>query len=184
VTHSYEVVASTTRFAGRIFDVVTDQVRMPDGGVAARDCVRHPGAVAVVALDGDDRVLLIRQYRHPVGRSMWELPAGLRDVAGEDPQVTAARELAEEVDLVAERWQPLLALHPSPGCSDELIQIFLARGLTAVDAEEQHSRTDEEADLQLRWVTLDHALAMITAGEITNATCVAGLYAAVRAGCS
>ncbi|MGE5827126.1 MAG: NUDIX domain-containing protein, partial [Micromonosporaceae bacterium] len=106
--HAYAVRARDVRFAGPLFSVVSDEVAMPGGGTARRDYLRHPGAVGVVALDDDGRIVLIRQYRHPAGRFMWELPAGLADVAGEPAEMTAARELAEEADLVADRWEPLV----------------------------------------------------------------------------
>lgn len=154
---------------------------MPGGGTARRDYVRTRGAVAVVALDEADRVVLIRQYRHPVGLVLWELPAGLLDVPGEDPVQAAKRELAEEVDLVAGRWHALVSLHPTPGIADELIEVFLARDLTETPHEARHTREHEEADLQVARLDLDEAVAMVLRGEITNAATVAGLLAAARA---
>ncbi|MFB9238698.1 NUDIX domain-containing protein [Plantactinospora siamensis] len=179
--HRYEVRTRTERFQGRIFSVVTDEVTMPGGGVAARDYVRHVGAVGVVALDERGRVALIRQYRHPVGRILWELPAGLVDVAGEDLAAAARRELAEEADLVAARLDTLVDLHTSPGFSDEAIRIFLARDLTEVPPGQRHDRRDEEAELAVCWLPVDEAVAMALAGEITNAAAVAGVLAAARA---
>ena len=113
-----------------MFSIVTDDVQMPGGAVASRDYMRHVGAVGVVALDDEDRVVLVRQYRHPVACDLWELPAGLIDVPGEPLDHAAARELAEEADLVAADWQLLVDVHTSPGCSNEVIRLFLARGLT------------------------------------------------------
>lgn len=181
VGHDYQVVSRQTRYAGPVFTVVTDEVAMPGGGVAGRDYLRHVGSVGVVALDDDARVVLVRQYRHPVGRSLWELPAGLLDVSGEDPASSAARELAEEADLVAGRLDVLVDLHTSPGCSNELIRIFLARDLCAVADEHRHDRRDEEADMQVARFGLDDAVAMVFAGKITNGPAVAGLLAAARA---
>ncbi|MET7751615.1 NUDIX hydrolase [Micromonospora sp. NPDC005367] len=181
VEHRYEVRSREQRWSGRIFDVVTEEVTMPGGGTAPRDIVRHVGAVAVVALDDAGQVVLIRQYRHPVGRHLWELPAGLTDVSGEDLAAAAARELAEEVDLTAGRMDVLVDLHSSPGFTDELVRVFLARDLAGVPAERRHERRDEEADLQVVRIDLDEAVAMVLAGEITNASCVAGLLAAARA---
>lgn len=177
--HVYAVTATTEHFSGPMFRVVTDQVAMPGGTVARRDYLRHIGAVAVVPIDEEDRVVLVRQYRHPVRRPLWELPAGLADVAGEPLPELAARELAEEADLVAGRLDLLLDLHPSPGCSDERIRIFLARDLSP--APHPHDREHEEATMTVARFPLDDAIEMIFDGEITNAACVAGLLAAARA---
>ena len=181
VEHDYEVRSREVRYRGRIFDVVTEEVSMPGGGTAVRDHVRHVGAVAVVALDDAGQVVLIRQYRQPVGRRLWELPAGLTDVTGEDPAVAAVRELAEEVDLTAGRLDVLVDLHSSPGFTNELVRVFLARDLGDVPSAQRHDRRDEEADLQIVRIDLDEAVGMVLAGEITNASCVAGLLAAARA---
>ncbi|GAA0505921.1 ADP-ribose pyrophosphatase [Paractinoplanes deccanensis] len=177
----HQTVSSTSRYRGPIFEVFSDEVTMSGGGTAKRDVVRNKGAVGVVALDEVDRVVLIKQYRHAVGRRLWELPAGLRDVDGEDLAATAARELAEEADVNAGRWDLLIDMFNSPGFSDETIRIFLARDLTEVPDAERYSRTDEEADLEVTRVDLDEAIAMIFRGEITNAAAVGGLLAAARA---
>lgn len=179
--HVYQVRSRRERFRGSVFSVVTDEVVMPGGRVATRDYVRHIGAVGVVALDERDRVVLVRQYRHPLRRSLWELPAGLVDVAGEALPASALRELAEEADLIAARLDALVDVHTSPGYSDELIRIFLARDLTEVPPSQRHQRQDEEAELQVVRVDLDEAVAMVLAGEITNVAAVAGLLAAARA---
>lgn len=177
----HERLSRTERYHGAIFSVYTDEVSMSDGGSAPRDVVENRGAVVVVALDEQDRVVLIKQYRHPVKAHLWELPAGLRDVEGEEPALTAARELAEEADLTAGRMDRLVDLHTSPGFSDEFVLVYLARDLTPVPAAERHVRTAEEADLEIRRVDLDTAVDMIFQGEITNAAAVAGLLAAARA---
>jgi ADP-ribose pyrophosphatase len=176
----YPVRATRRRFTGRVFEVVTDTVGMPDGRDADRDLVRHTGAVGVVALDSDGRVALIRQYRHPVRQMLWELPAGLLDVPGEKPLPAAQRELAEEAGLAASRWDLLLDLHTSPGYSDEAIRIYLARDLSRAQ-HTGHVPTAEEIELSMAWVDLDEAVAMATRGEITNAAAVAGLLAAGHA---
>ena len=178
---AHETVSRTERYAGPIFTVYSDQVTMSGGGTAGRDVVVNKNAVVVVALDDVDRVVLIKQYRHAVGRRLWELPAGLCDVDGEDLVVTAARELAEEADLNAGRFDLLVDLHPSPGFSAEKVRIFLARELTPVPEDQRHERTDEEADIELVWRDLDEAVAMVLRGEITNAAAVSGLLAAARA---
>ncbi|GAA3948661.1 NUDIX domain-containing protein [Actinoplanes auranticolor] len=178
---AHETLSRSERYAGPIFTVYSDQVTMSGGGTAARDVVVNKNAVVVVALDDVDRVVLIKQYRHAVGGRLWELPAGLCDVDGEDLVVTAARELAEEADLNAGRFDLLVDLHPSPGFSTEKVRIFLARELTPVPEDERHERTDEEADIEIVWRDLDEAVAMVLRGEITNAAAVSGLLAAARA---
>lgn len=182
---TYQVRSHEERFRGRVFGVYADEVVMPDGGTAVREYVTHVGAVGAVTLDltsaPGGRVMLVRQYRHPVGHAMWELPAGLTDVAGEPAVEAAKRELAEEADLVADRWDLLLDMHPSPGCSTERIRIFLARDLSAVPQRDRHVRTEEEAEMTAAWFDLDEAIAMGLAGHITNAACLAGLLAAARA---
>ncbi|OJF13170.1 NUDIX domain-containing protein [Couchioplanes caeruleus] len=178
---AHETRSRTERYTGPIFSVFTDEVTMSGGGTAHRDVVVNKNAVGVVALDEVGRVVLIKQYRHPVGEKLWELPAGLRDVAGEDLVVTAGRELAEEADITARRFDLLVDLHTSPGFSAETIRIFLARELTPVPEEERHARKDEEADIEICWVDLDEAVAMVLRGEITNAAAVGGLLSAARA---
>jgi 8-oxo-dGTP pyrophosphatase MutT (NUDIX family) len=176
----HETLDRTERYAGPIFTVYSDRVTMSGGGTATRDVVQNKGAVGVVALDDLGRVVLIKQYRHPVGERLWEIPAGLRDVQGEDLVLTARRELAEETDWAAARFDLLLDLQTSPGFSTETIRVFLAREVTPVPEAERHERTDEEADLEIAWFDLDEAVAMILRGEITNASTVAGLLAAAR----
>ena len=178
---AHETLSRTQRYSGPIFTVYTDEVTMSGGGSAERDVTENKGAVGVVAVDDVGRVVLVRQYRHPVHRRLWELAAGLRDVDGEDLEVTAGRELAEEADLLAARWDLLVDLHTSPGFSNETIRIFLARDLSPVPEDQRHERTDEEADLEIAWFDLDEAVAMVLRGEITNAAAVGGLLAAARA---
>jgi ADP-ribose pyrophosphatase len=179
--HQHTVRSRTDRYAGPVFTVVTDEVSMPGGGTARRDVVRHIGAVAVVALDAEGRVVLIRQYRHALGRRLWELPAGLMDVSGEDLAVAAGRELTEEADLVAGRLDLLVDVHTSPGFSNELVRVFLARDLTPVAADGRHERHDEEAEIEVDTPHLDEAVRMVFTGEISNGPAVAGLLAAARA---
>lgn len=176
----YRVRARHERFDGPVFQVVTDEVEMPDGSVADRDYVVHIGAVGVVAIDDENRVVLIRQYRPALGSELWELPAGLVDVAGEELPAAAARELAEEADLTAREWDLLADVHTSPGCSTELIRLYLARGLAEVPDAQRHTRTHEEAGLAVHRVPLDRALEMIFSGGITNASCQVGVLAAAR----
>jgi ADP-ribose pyrophosphatase len=173
--HDFDTVSSETVYRGKILALRTDQVRMPGGKTAARDVVEHFGAVAVVAVDDDRRVAMVYQYRHPVGRRLWELPAGLLDAAGEDPAVTAARELHEEAGLAAEQWNVLADMVTSPGFSDEAVRVYLARGLTHIERPEAD---DEEADLTLHWVDIEHAAQQVLAGEIVNSIAAVGILAA------
>jgi ADP-ribose pyrophosphatase len=178
MAHEFEVRSSEHVFSGGVISVERDLVAMPGGGEAYRDVVKHPGAVGVVAYDMKGRILLIRQYRHPVRRRLWELPAGLLDVAGEPASHAAKRELTEEAGLVAERWHTLVDTYTSPGMSDEAIRIFLARGLSEVGRPDAH---DEEAELEPEWVPLDEAVFRVMQGDITNAMAVAGILAAAHA---
>ena len=124
-----EVLVSDVAFEGRVWDIRSDTF-LYNGDRVVRDYVDHTGAVAIVALDEDDRVLLIQQYRHPIRHRDWEIPAGLLDVDGEPATETAKRELAEEVDLVASTWEPLVSVFSTPGGSNEVVQLFLATGLS------------------------------------------------------
>jgi 8-oxo-dGTP pyrophosphatase MutT (NUDIX family) len=179
MAHEYEVLDSETVFDGAIIKVRRDRVTMPGGREALRDVVGHPGAVGVVAYDDRGRIMLLLQYRHPVGQRLWELPAGLLDEPGEPALEAAKRELAEEAGLRADSWDTLVDTYTSPGMSDEAIRIFLARGIG--ELAERHDRVDEEADLEHDWVELDDALFRVMHGEITNAMAVAGILATAYA---
>ncbi|HAM24699.1 MAG TPA: ADP-ribose pyrophosphatase [Actinobacteria bacterium] len=148
-------------------------------GTVVRDVVRHPGAAAVIALDERDRVVLVNQYRHPVGARLWEAPAGLVDREDEDPLQTAQRELAEEAGLRADLWFPLLTMALTPGGSDERIHLFLARGLSVADTEE-FVPTGEESTMHSALVPLDDLVSAVLEGRIANATLVAGVLAVQR----
>ena len=181
------VVGAEVAYHGVIWDIVAEDVDLGagSGGTAAtvvrREFVRHPGAVVVIALDDDERVLLQRQYRHPVRRELWEPPAGLLDVAGEDARDAAARELAEEADLVAERWDVLLDYYTSPGGSDEALRVFLARKLTEVPTADRFEREAEERDMVARWVPLSDAVGLVLSGAVHNPSTVVGVLAAAAA---
>ena len=170
-----DVVASDVVYEGLVWDVRSDTVRYGDGEII-RQYVDHPGAAAIVAVDDQERVLLIQQYRHPIRSRDWEIPAGLLDVDGESPLQTAQRELREEADLRAEEWAPLLSIHTSPGGNDEVVHLFLARGFTPVGT--AHAREAEEADIRIEWVPLEDALAGIFAGRLRNGILAVGLLAA------
>src|SRR5687768_5578037 len=156
--HEYELLDSETVYEGRVISLRRDTVAMPGGGDSVREVVAHQGAVAVVALDEQDRVLLLRQYRHAFGRHLWELPAGLRDSDGEPPVETAKRELAEEAQLAADRWSLLATIYSSPGFSDEQVLIYLAEDLSDVDLPEGFTVEHEEADMTLERVPLADAV--------------------------
>jgi ADP-ribose pyrophosphatase len=174
------VTSSEVVVEGKIFDLLRETVDLGEHGSVTREYLHHTGAVIVVALkevDGVDHVVMIRQYRHPVRRSEWELPAGLRDVQGEEPVVTAARELAEEVELKAERWDLLVDLFASPGSTSEVMRIFLARDVSEV-TDGTFERTGEEAGITGMWVALDDAYAAVLGGRIHNPGAVVGIMAA------
>ena len=170
-----EILASDLAWRGRVWDVRDERFRYLDGELS-RHFLDHPGAVAVLALDAQERVCLIRQYRHPVRLREWELPAGLMDVDGESALDGAKRELAEEVDLTASEWHLLADFANSPGGSNEAIRVYLARGLEATPA--PFERTGEEADMLVRWVPLDEAVEAVRAGRVQNAIAVVALLAA------
>jgi 8-oxo-dGDP phosphatase len=178
--HEYHVLRTEPVYEGHVITLVKDTVAMPGGGHSIREVVRHPGAVAVVALDDDDRVLLLRQYRHPVGQYLWELPAGLRDAQGEAPLQTAKRELAEEAALAAERWSLLTTTYSSPGFCDEKVLIYLAEGLSDADRPEGFTAEHEELDMTLERVPLDDAVQRVFDGDILNASAVVGVLAAAQ----
>ncbi len=174
------VLSSVRSFAGRVWDVVTEEVDLGDGGVVTRDFVEHTGAVAVLALDHDEQVVLVQQYRHPVGAFEWELPAGLLDVDGEPAHLTAARELHEEADLVAGEWHLLLDHYASPGGSSESLRVFLARDLRDVPHAERYERDGEELGMPVRRVPLDEVANAVLAGDVHNGTLIIAVLAAVR----
>jgi 8-oxo-dGDP phosphatase len=178
----WPVVSSSEPFRGRLVTVRADQVRMPASNVAEREVVLHPGAVAVLALDDAGRVLLIRQYRHPVSRLLWEIPAGLRDVTGEPSWHTARRELLEEAGYRARDWRVLADYYSSPGFTTERLRIFLARELEFVPAgERDFVPEDEEAELVPAWLPLDEAVCKVLAGELHNGTTALGILASYAA---
>jgi 8-oxo-dGDP phosphatase len=178
----WDVVSSTPELRGRLISVRSDKVRMPDNQIAEREVVHHPGAVAVLALDESQRVLMIRQYRHPVGYLLWEIPAGLRDVEGEPLQATAARELLEEAGYRAREWHSLVDYFSSPGFSSERLRVFLARGLERVpEAERDFVPKDEEAHLLLDWLPLDEAVRLVLAGQLHNGVAAVGILAGYAA---
>jgi 8-oxo-dGTP pyrophosphatase MutT (NUDIX family) len=179
-TESWPVTGTEEQFRNWLISVRTDKVRMPDSSHAERTVVTHVGAVAILALDEQGRVLMIRQYRHPVARQLWEIPAGLRDVAGEALVDTARRELLEETGHAAREWHALVDSYASPGISSERIRIFLARGLET--AESGYQREGEEKFLRTAWVPLAEAVQAALAGKLHNGATIQGILAAHIAG--
>ncbi|MDO5081287.1 NUDIX domain-containing protein [Buchananella hordeovulneris] len=183
---SRAVVARREIFRGFAFGLVSEDVLLApaDPHPATRDFVDHPGAVAIVALreeKGEPEVLLLRQYRHPVRALLWEVPAGLLDVEGEDPAAAAARELAEEASLRADRWDVLVDYFTTPGGNSESLRIFLARDLQAAPLPAGFTRQAEERDMELRWVPLSQAVQAVHAGHLHNPSAVVGVLATASA---
>lgn len=173
--HVFETASSETLYTGKIFALRSDRVRMPGGTTAVREVVENYGAVAIAALDDDNNIAMVYQYRHPFGRRLWELPAGLLDAAAEPPQPAASRELKEEVGLQASTWQVLVDLDSAPGFSDESVRVYLATGLTEVARPEAHA---EEADMTMSWVPIAEAARRVFSGEVVNSIAIAGILAA------
>ncbi len=175
----WRVTATRTPFQGNKTSVRTDDVVMPDGTVVTRDYQVHPGSVAIVALDDVGRVLVLRQYRHPVRQKLWEIPAGLLDVEGENPLHAAQRELYEEAHVKAEDWRVLTDVYTTPGGCDEAVRIFLARDLSEAEGE-RFEVSEEESDMELARVPLAELVRGVLAGELHN-TCLAVGVLAVSA---
>lgn len=177
MTHNFEVTQSTLLVDAPIIALRRDTLTMPGGKESDREIVEHFGAVAVVALDDAGRVAMVEQYRHSVGRRLWELPAGILDFAGEEELATAKRELEEEAGLAADDWAVLVDLVTSPGFAEEAVRVFIARGLRDI---ERPDAEDEEADMGFQWVALDEARAKVMSGAIVNSIAVAGILAAAE----
>ena len=176
----YEVLDSDRVFTGRVISLRRDTVTMPEGSTSVREVVNHPGAVGVLALDAEGRVVMLRQYRHPVRQHLWELPAGLRDADGEPPLETARRELAEEVGLAAESWSLLTTSYSSPGFCTEMVLLYLAEGLTEVARPEGFTVEHEELDMTVERVPLEQAVQWVYDGTVSNALAVIGILAAAQ----
>lgn len=173
----FRIVSERTVWTGLRITVAMRDVAGPDGSRHEREVVHHPGAVGVVPLHADGAVTLVRQYRAPIDRMLWEVPAGLRDVEGEDPAATAARELAEEAGLEAGTLEHLITFHNSPGFCDEAVVIYLATNLSEVPDDRQGV---EEQHMEVARVPLAEALAMVDDGRITDAKTVIALLATDR----
>ncbi|MCQ9182787.1 NUDIX hydrolase [Streptomyces sp. IBSBF 2953] len=177
---AWEIRATQTPFVGNKTSVRTDEVVMPDGSVVRRDYQVHPGSVAVLALDDEDRVLLIKQYRHPVRHKLWEIPAGLLDVPGENPLHAAQRELYEEAHVKAEDWRVLIDVYTTPGGCDESVRIFLARGLSEADGQ-RFAVEEEEADMEHARVPVADLVRAVLAGDVHNNCLAVGVLSLVAA---
>ncbi|MFF2206033.1 NUDIX domain-containing protein [Streptomyces sp. NPDC058145] len=176
----WEIRATETPFTGNKTSVRTDEVVMPDGSVVRRDYQVHPGSVAVLALDEEDRVLLINQYRHPVRHKLWEIPAGLLDVPGENPLHAAQRELYEEAHVKAEDWRVLTDVYTTPGGCDEAVRIFLARDLSEAEGE-RFEAEHEETDMEHARVPVDDLVRLVLSGDVHNNCLVVGVLSLVAA---
>jgi ADP-ribose pyrophosphatase len=172
----WQVKATSTPFTGKKTGVRTDEVVMPDGSTATRDYQVHPGSVAVLALDDEDRVLVLKQYRHPVRHKLWEIPAGLLDIPGENPLHAAQRELYEEAHVKAGDWRVLADVYTTPGGSDEAVRVFLARDVSEADGA-RFEVAEEEADLEYARVPLAELVRGVLAGELHNSCLVVGVLA-------
>ncbi|MGI5467970.1 NUDIX domain-containing protein [Streptomyces sp. CA-132043] len=176
----WRITATATPFTGNKTSVRTDEVVMPDGSTVKRDYQVHPGSVAVLALDGEGRVLVLRQYRHPVRHKLWEIPAGLLDIPGENPLHAAQRELYEEAHVKAEDWRVLTDVYTTPGGCDEAVRIFLARDLSEAEGE-RFEVEEEEADMELARVPVADLARGVLAGELHNNCLVVGVLSLLAA---
>ncbi len=177
MTHE-RIVKRETAFQGRVIDVAIETVELPNGRLADLEIVRHPGGAAAVALDEQERVCLLRQFRHAGNGWLWELPAGKID-PGEEPLAAATRELIEEAGVSAADWTDLGKLHSSPGVFTEIVYLYLARGL---EAQERDHHQDEV--IEVHWLPLSQALDWCNDGTITDAKTLIGLYRAGALLCS
>lgn len=175
--HVWPVAASTPRWGTAFLGVRTDRIVATDGSEHERAVVEHQGAVGILAIDEDDRILLVEQYRHPMGRRMLEIPAGVLDVVGESTEAAAARELAEEGDVLATHWDELFTLAATPGYSTEQWVVWRATDLSPVPEADRAVREAEEADIAQWWMPLDDAVAAIFDGRIGDALTVAAILA-------
>lgn len=179
---AWPVESSESIFEGNVLSMTREQVRTPSGELLDREVVGHPGAVAVLALDADENVVLLRQYRHPVGHELVEIPAGLLDVTGEDPEHAARRELAEETGLAASDWYVLADIATSPGGNREVVRIYLARGLAHADRPEGFVVEGEEAHMSVGRASAEAVRDAVLAGDMANPAVSVGILAWFSAG--
>lgn len=172
---SWKVIRHTVKAEGRVQDFIEDEVELPSGGSMVRQYADHPGAVSIIALDDKGRIAVVDQYRHPVRMRLIEPPAGLMDVAHEDPLVAAKRELAEEAMLSAGKWSVLVDIFTSPGGLAEPIRVYLARDLKPAPRPEGFVVEDEEAEMSVHWIDLDELVENVYAGKVQSPTMVNGV---------
>jgi 8-oxo-dGDP phosphatase len=170
----FEILETQLAFKGRVWDVVSDRFDY-QGQPLVRDYIKHPGAVATIALNESRQILMVRQYRHPVRKFLWEIPAGLLDVPGEPLEAAARRELIEETSHDASSWEHLISFHPSPGGNSETITVFLATEVRPISSD--YEATGEESDMLVEWVDFDEALKSVLASEIQNPSAVVAILA-------
>jgi ADP-ribose pyrophosphatase len=167
-----KTLRSETRYTGRVFSLIVDEVEYASGNHAVREVAAHPGGAAVVPLFDDGTVMLVHQYRYPVKKELFELPAGKLD-AGEDPKLCAARELEEETGYIAGSLKKLTEIYTSPGFCNEQLHIYLATGLTKSSSGQQLE--EGELDLTIHRVPLEQVVAMIEQGEIVDGKTICGI---------
>lgn len=175
---AFDVVGSRRPYEGQISDIRVDTLRTADGDEFEREVVEHIDAVAVVPLTADGEVVLVAQYRHAVGRWLWEIPAGVRDVDGEDPAETAARELAEEAAVEAVDYRLVATMHNSAGWTDETTSVYVATGARQTKRPDGFSPEHEEARIRVVAVPLAEAVSAVGDGRITDAKTIVGLLLA------
>jgi ADP-ribose pyrophosphatase len=163
-------------FAGRVIRVSVDQVQLPNGMTIPLEIVRHPGGAAAVAIDAENRICLLRQFRHAAGGYIYELPAGKLE-PDEPPEETARRELAEEASVSAATWEPLGAYLSSPGCFTEVIHLYLATGLAPAAG-----AAEADEVFQVEWRPFSKALEQARSGELTDAKTIIGILRAASRG--
>ena len=162
-------------FEGRIFTVQVETLRLPKGGRFDAEIVRHPGSVVLVPITDEGRLMLVRQYRHAIGRWVWELPAGSLK-RGEDAEKAAVRECQEEIGLIPSRLKKLGALFPTPGYCDEEMNFYRLSGLRAPTDADAPAHPDEDEDIESKAFTIAEVETMIRKGEIIDMKTIAGLY--------
>lgn len=159
-----ETVSSETVYQGVFLQIRKDKARLPDGSLHTREWVVHPGASAILAVADDGQILMERQWRYPMGREYLEIPAGKID-AGESPLQTAQRELLEETGMRAEHWEPLTVIHPAIGFSNEVIHIFVARGLSG---SAEHAALDQGEQIETLWMSLEALMDRVRSGQLPD----------------
>ncbi len=171
-----EKIDSTSKFEGKILHLYVDRVRLPNGHESIREVVRHPGAAAVIALTDENKIPLENQYRYPIGKTLWEIPAGKLDT-GEDPLICAKRELNEETGIKAEKWETLGYIYTTPGFSDEKIYLFFAKELT-----NGRTHLDEDEFVEVKYFTVEEVESMIIDNRITDSKTISAFLRAQKSG--